>query len=243
MASVDAARQPPVITLDGPSGVGKGTVALHLARRSGWHLLDSGALYRLVALIALQRGIPLSEGELLAQAATKMAIRFSVDPVTERIMTWLEDEPVDAELRSEECGNRASQIAVHPQVRSALLDFQRSFQLDPGLIADGRDMGTVVFPDAALKIYLTASAPVRAVRRQTQLKQQGADVSLARLIEEIEARDQRDATRSVAPLRPASDALLIDTTDLGIEAVVARIWQEAENRHLVKTDLSSRCTQ
>lgn len=227
------AEPPPVITLDGPSGVGKGTVALHLARQSGWHLLDSGALYRLVALIAQRRDIPLSAELRLAEAAAAMEVRFDIDPLGGCTQVRLDGQVVDAELRSEECGNRASQVAVHPRVRAALFDFQRSFQRAPGLIADGRDMGTVVFPDAELKIYLTASAAVRAQRRRTQLKEQGLDVSLTRLIEEIEARDQRDASRSVAPLRPADDALVIDTTDLGIDEVVARVWQEAKNRRLL----------
>ena len=161
-----SAEPPPVITLDGPSGVGKGTVALHLARRSGWHLLDSGALYRLVALIAQRRDIPLSAETRLAEAAATMDVRFDIDLLGGCTQVRLDGEVVDAVLRSEACGNRASQVAVHPRVRAALLDFQRSFQRAPGLIADGRDMGTVVFPDAGLKIYLSASATVRARRRQ-----------------------------------------------------------------------------
>jgi len=233
MGRARVAQPPPVITLDGPSGVGKGTVAFQLARKTGWHLLDSGAIYRLVAIIAQRREIPLSAELRLAEAAAAMDVRFDIDPLGGRTQVRLDGQTVDAELRSEECGNRASQVAVHPRVRAALLDFQRSFRRDPGLIADGRDMGTVVFPAAELKIYLTASAAVRAQRRRVQLKEQELDVSLTRLIEEIEARDQRDASRSVAPLRPADDALVIDTTDLDIDEVVARVWQEAKNRRLL----------
>lgn len=211
----------PVITVDGPSGSGKGTVARALARQLGWHLLDSGALYRAVALLALERGLPLDEPEALAELAAELPLRFE-DGESE-VHTYLGDRCVDAELRTETTGEAASQVARHPEVRAALLLLQRRFAQPPGLVADGRDMGTVVFDQAPFKFFLTATADQRARRRHKQLKQKGISVSLAALSREIADRDQRDTERSTAPLRPAEDAYCIDSTLLSAAEVLAVI--------------------
>ena len=210
--------KPPVIAIDGPSGSGKGTIARRVAAALGWHLLDSGALYRLLALAAARRGIPLDDAGALAELAGKLDVRFSSDEDGEELV-WLDGEPVSAELRTEEAGRGASTVAALQSVRDALLALQRSFLRPPGLVADGRDMGTHVFPEAALKVYLTASAKERARRRHKQLKDKGIDVSLAALSRDIEDRDRRDSERSVAPLRPAEDARILDSSDQSIEAV------------------------
>ena len=212
----------PVITIDGPSGSGKGTIARQVAAALGWHLLDSGALYRLLALAAMRRGIELDDTVRLAQLAANLDVRFGVDAEGEELVL-LDGAPVGGELRTEEAGRGASTVAALQPVRDALLTLQRSFRKRPGLVADGRDMGTHVFPQAALKVYLTASAEERARRRHKQLKDKGIDVSLAALSRDIEDRDRRDSERSVAPLRPAEDARILDSSDQSIAAVTETV--------------------
>jgi cytidylate kinase len=216
----------PVVTIDGPSGSGKGTISSGVAKKLGWHWLDSGALYRLAALAAKRRGARETPAELAA-VAQSMDVRFSRSGTGERVS--LDGEDVTAALRTETAGADASRVAAIPEVRAALLQRQRDFARPPGLVADGRDMGTVVFPDAALKVFLTASADERAMRRHKQLKEKGIDVSLPDLSWDIAQRDARDAMRPVAPLRPAPDARVIDSTSLTPEEVIARIleWLEA----------------
>lgn len=224
---------PPVVTIDGPSGSGKGTVCSRLARQLGWHLLDSGALYRLLALAAGRHGIALDHEAALETLAANLDVQFVAAQEGlhgQRIL--LEGEEVGDELRTEQAGAGASQVAALPGVRSALLQRQRDFRVLPGLVADGRDMGTVVFGDAPLKIFLTASAEERARRRYLQLKDRVAGVNLSSLLEEIRARDERDMQRTVAPLKPASDAILLDSTELSIEQVLERILAEIALRDL-----------
>lgn len=208
------AALPPVIAIDGPSASGKGTVAQRVATALGMHYLDSGALYRLLGLAAQKHGIALTEEARLAALAGQIDIRFEGED------TWLDGVPVGDELRTEEAGAAASKIAALPGVRAALLDKQQAFRRAPGLVADGRDMASVVFPDAELKIFLTASAEVRADRRYKQLKQKGMDANIAALLQDIEARDSRDTQRSVAPLQQATGAVRLDTTALNIEQAV-----------------------
>ncbi len=210
---------PPVVTIDGPSGSGKGTIAVRVAQALGWHLLDSGALYRAVGLLALDRHVALDNVAALARLALDLPIDFKGLP--DGVSVILEGRARDADLRNEATGAAASQVAAIPAVRAALLDRQRAFARAPGLVADGRDMGTVVFPQARYKFYLTASAEERARRRHKQLKEKGVVVKLAGLLEEIEARDARDSQRSVAPLRPAEDAVIIDSTAMPVDQVVA----------------------
>ena len=218
----------PVTTIDGPSGSGKGTVGKAVARHAGWHHLDSGALYRLVALDGVERGFAPDDVKSHAQAALELDVRF--DPEGERVLLGGRD--VSGRLRSEEVGAGASRVAAWPEVRAALLERQRAFARPPGLVADGRDMGTVVFPGAELKIFLTASAAERAQRRHKQLKDKGSDVSLAALSREIAERDGRDATRAVAPLQPAPEAHVIDSTALTVEEVVGRVLALGRARSL-----------
>jgi cytidylate kinase len=215
----------PVVTIDGPSGSGKGTISRGLAARLGWHLLDSGALYRLVALAAAKQGVPETPSGLADVAAT-MDVRFGA-LASEQV--FLGGVDVTAALRTETAGAAASRVAVIQEVRAALLQRQRDFVRPPGLVADGRDMGTVVFPAAALKVFLTATPQERAMRRHKQLKEKGIDVSLPDLSWDIAQRDARDASRLVAPLRPAPDARSIDSTSLTPEEVIASIlkWLEA----------------
>lgn len=206
---------PPVIAIDGPSGVGKGTLSQMLALDLGWHYLDSGALYRILAWAALRHALdPEAEGELLSLAGA-LNVSFARNPDAS-LEIYLDDACITQAVRTNEVGHFASQIAAKPAVRDALLDWQRRFRQPPGLVADGRDMGTVVFPDAILKIFLTASAEERAKRRQKQLREQGVNVNLAGVVRDIEARDYRDSHRSVAPLKPAVDAVLVDTTGLSV---------------------------
>lgn len=216
----------PVITVDGPSGSGKGTLCALLAKQLGWNLLDSGALYRLLAFAAGNHGIDLTNEEALKQLAAHLDVQF----IDKRII--LEGEEVTDAIRNEQVGAGASMVASLPAVREALLQRQRAFQEMPGLVADGRDMGTVVFIDAPLKIFLTASAEERARRRYLQLKAKGDDVNLASLLDEIRARDERDTQRAVAPLKPAADAILLDSTELSIEQVLERILSEVADRDL-----------
>jgi cytidylate kinase len=212
----------PIVTIDGPSGSGKGTISRAVAVRVGWHLLDSGALYRLVALAGLKRGAKSDDIASHAQIAGSMDVRFDVADDGGELVT-LAGEEVTRQIRSEEAGQGASRVAAWPPVRSALLDRQRAFAQAPGLVADGRDMGTVVFPEADLKIFLTASPEERALRRYKQLKDKGSDVSLPALSREITERDLRDSTRAVAPLKPAPDAEVIDSTSLTIEQVIDHV--------------------
>ena len=218
-----------IVTIDGPSGSGKGTISRAVAKRLGWHLLDSGALYRLVALAGMRAGVPPDDPEAHARLAKTMDVAFGVDDLNEERVT-LDGQVVTGDIRSETAGQGASRVAAWPAVRTALLERQRAFAKPPGLVADGRDMGTVVFPQADLKIFLTASPEERAQRRYKQLKDKGSGVSLAALSREITERDLRDSTRSVAPLKPAPDARLIDSTGLTIEAVVTRVLEWGAGR-------------
>jgi cytidylate kinase len=216
--------QTPVLAIDGPSGAGKGTISRLIAARSGWHLLDSGALYRLVALAGARAGLDLHDQVGHARIAAAMPVRFGAQADGSERIELAGEEVADA-LRTAQAGMGASRVAAWPGVRSALMERQRAFVQPPGLVADGRDMGTVVFPEAGLKIYLVASAQERARRRYKQLKDKGSDVSLAALSREIEERDHQDQTRPVAPLVPAADALILDSTSLSIAEVVERVWQ------------------
>ena len=222
----------PVITIDGPSGSGKGTVAGILAKRLGWNLLDSGALYRLLAFAAGNHGVALDNEALLEKLAAHLDVQFigATDGKPARII--LEGDDVTHAIRSEAVAAGASKVAALPAVRDALLQRQRAFLEFPGLVADGRDMGTVVFPDAPLKVFLTASAEERARRRYLQLKAKGDDVSLSGLLDEIRARDERDTQRAIAPLKPAADAIQLDSTELSIEQVLERIMSEIALRDI-----------
>jgi len=208
-----------VVTIDGPSGSGKGTLSQMLARHLGYHLLDSGALYRLVALASVKRHLDLAQEHLVVPIAQNLNVEFSVEGNSMRIL--LDGEDVTDAIRQEVISMGASQVAAHPGVRAALLERQRAFAKSPGLIADGRDMGTVVFPDSTTKIFLTASAEARAERRFKQLKAKGEVVAMENLVADIRERDERDSKRAVSPLVPAADATIIDSTDMGIEEVFA----------------------
>lgn len=222
--------QVPVITIDGPSGSGKGTVAALLAAKLGWNFLDSGALYRLLAFAARNHGVDLTNEEALKLLAAHLDVQFGASKGGDGMHIVLEGEDVTQAIRNEQVGAGASQVAALPVVREALLQRQMAFREPPGLVADGRDMGTVVFPDAPLKIFLTASAEERARRRYLQLKDKGDDVNLASLLDEIRARDERDTGREVAPLKPADDAVQLDSTHLSIEQVLGQILSEVANR-------------
>jgi cytidylate kinase len=214
----------PVIAVDGPGGSGKGTICRALAQKLGWNLLDSGALYRLVALAAERRRIELDDVVTLSALTGNLDAVFSVDADGEELII-LGGEEVSREIRTETCGNRASRIASIPQVRSALTNRQRAYRQPPGLVADGRDMGSVIFPDAQAKIFLTASAAERAERRHKQLIEKGIDANLDGLCREIAERDKRDAERAVAPLRACDDAKYIDTTGMSISEVVSDVLE------------------
>lgn len=227
------AKMAPVICLDGPSGAGKGTVGRMLAQRLGWHFLDSGALYRLVAVAAGQQGVDLDQPGSLARIAHGLDSGFGWD-VRGRERILLAGRDVTTEVRAETTGAAASRVARHPEVRAALLARQRADRRGPGLVADGRDMGTVVFPDAPLKIFLTASADERARRRHKQLMEHGIGASIPDLIREIEARDRQDRERAVSPLVAAADALNIDSTGRSPDELCALIVHEAERRRLCR---------
>ncbi|HIF9096746.1 TPA: (d)CMP kinase [Photobacterium damselae] len=218
----------PVITVDGPSGAGKGTLCMLLAEKLGWNLLDSGAIYRVLALAAIHHDVDLESEDALVPLAANLDVQFVAEG--ELVKVILEGEDVSNTLRTEKVGNTASKVAALPRVREALLRRQRAFSEVPGLVADGRDMGTVVFPSAEVKIFLDASAEERANRRMNQLQKKGLDVNFDSLLSEIQERDYRDRNRAVAPLRPAEDALTIDSTELTIEEVLAQVVAFAESK-------------
>jgi len=220
--STNSVDRAPVVAIDGPSGSGKGTIGELLAGRLGWNYLDSGALYRAVGVAARRAGVSLADGAALAQLAGSVDIRFVPKP-NSTATVQLDGAEIGDELRTETAGESASRVAAVPAVRLALLQKQHELRRPPGLVADGRDMGTTVFPDALLKVFLTATPEVRAERRYKQLKQKGSDVNLPRLLQDIRERDARDAARAVSPLQPAADAHLLDTSDLRISEVVDRI--------------------
>lgn len=219
----------PVVTIDGPSGSGKGTVSAAVAEALGFHFLDSGALYRLVGFAAVQHGVDLEYGEALATLARELDVRFDFRAVGAQAVL-LEGRPVGDRIRDEQVAAAASKVASVVAVRDALLARQRDFRQPPGLVADDRDMGTVVFPDAECKVFLDATAEERANRRFKQLKQKGIDVKFPALLGEIRARDERDRSRSVAPLKPADDAHIIDTTNLSIESAIAAVLDFVRKR-------------
>ena len=212
----------PILTIDGPSGSGKGTISRAVAERLGWHYLDSGALYRAVGLAAAWEGVDLSDAEAVAQCARRTEIRFETQGAGEPHVI-VNGKDATRQLRTETAGAAASAIAAQPPVRAALVDLQHGFRRLPGLVADGRDMGTVIFPDAPYKVFLTASAGERAQRRYKQLKEKGVSVNLDSLLHEIAARDERDAGRAVAPLKPADDAVVVDSTGTPIAEVIERV--------------------
>jgi len=219
----------PILTIDGPSGSGKGTVSRAAAQALGWSLLDSGALYRLVALAGRRAGVDLDDASALERIARDFDIGFGADRNGDE-QVWLHGQDVTREIRTETAGNDASKVAALPPVRAALLDRQRRFAVPPGLVADGRDMGTVVFPDAQVKIFLDASAEERAARRHKQLKEKGVAATLAALSREIAERDQRDIMRATSPLVASPDAVLLDTTGMPVDAVIERVIEIARGR-------------
>lgn len=222
----------PVITIDGPSGSGKGTICKLLAAKLGWNLLDSGALYRLTALSAKHHGVEMDNQDELQVLAAHLDVQFIVQEGEEELQVVLEGESVTQELRLEETGAMASIVAAIPSVRAALLDRQREFSDSPGLIADGRDMGTVVFPEAQLKVFLDASVDERANRRYKQLINKGLDASLEEILVDLKKRDERDTLRSIAPLKPAEQAIVLDSTDLSIDQVLQIILEAARHKGL-----------
>ncbi len=224
----------PVITIDGPGGSGKGTISRLVAQQLGWQLLDSGALYRLLALAAKTHHIELDNDQALETLAAHLDVQFSGENEDEtRIL--LEGEDVSQIIRTEQCGVAASRVAALPRVRESLLARQRAFRELPGLVADGRDMGTVIFPDALVKIFLTASPEARAERRYKQLKEKGISANLADLSRDIRERDERDANRAVAPLKPADDAIILDSTQMDIEAVLKQVMDLVSQRQQQRT--------
>jgi cytidylate kinase len=223
-----------VITVDGPSGAGKGTIAHMLAEQLGWHLLDSGALYRVTAYVCGVEGVDLADHPSVAEVARHLRVSFR-SAASGEILVFHGEQDCSRDIRTEEGGRGASTVGAIPAVREALLQRQRDFAVPPGLIADGRDMGTVVFPHAALKLFLTASAEERAERRYKQLKDKGESVSLPRLLRDIQERDERDSSRSVSPLLPAEDAIVIDSSATPVDAVFAKVMASVKR---VVTDLN-----
>lgn len=220
----------PVITIDGTSGVGKGTVAKLMAQQFGWHYLDSGAMYRVLAWAALHEAINVDEHAKIQHLLDTIQITMPIGTEDHQVHIFCNEHEISGQIRTEEVGNMASKISALPFVRTALLQLQRDFQKTPGLVTDGRDMGTVVFPKAPLKLFLAATPHERAKRRAKQLKEQGIDVSLAEIESQLRARDERDQNRAVAPLRAASDAIQIDTSDLSIDQVLAKALELAHNK-------------
>ena len=224
--------QAPVLAIDGPGGAGKGTICQLVAKKLGWHLLDSGALYRLTALAASKHGVALDNEESVAVLAKHLDVQFI--PQDEGLVnTILEGEDVSLNIRTEEVGAMASKVAALPAVRQALLERQRDFAQSPGVVADGRDMGTVVFPDTPVKIYLTASAEERAKRRFLQLQEKGVDGDIEAILKDIQERDERDMNREVAPLKPAVDSLVVESTNMSIEQVLDVVMTELKRANLV----------
>lgn len=226
----------PAITIDGPSGTGKGTLSQLLAGALGWNFLDSGALYRVLAFAAKQHAVALNNASALTVLAAHLDVQFKAIETGKPSRIIFEGSDITDELRSESCGNDASRVAAIPEVRVALIDRQRAFLEPPGLVTDGRDMGTVIFPNATLKLYLDASLEVRAKRRYNQLKEKGIAVKLEQIYNDLEQRDKRDKHRSVAPLKPAADAIIIDTTQLSIDQVLQTVLRIARDR------LAAACT-
>lgn len=222
----------PVITIDGPSGSGKGTTSQRLAQRLGWHFLDSGVIYRVLAYAVIQQHLKPEAIERITDLAHNLELKFIFDEKTLDAQIILAGEDITVPIRDEATSKMASLISAFSEVRTALLERQRAFQTPPGLVADGRDMGTIVFPDADLKVFLDANVEERAKRRYNQLKGRGINVSLEQVLNELLERDKRDKNRAVAPLKPASDAVIIDTTHLTISEVIDRIWSAKERRHL-----------
>ena len=222
----------PVVTVDGPGGVGKGTLALKLSQKLGWHLLDSGAIYRAYAIFALNQELDLENEDLLVAKIPEFSMTVNIED--EKVQIYVCNENVTSRLRLEITGSSASIIAKHPKIREALFHYQRDRAVSPGLIADGRDMGTVVFPEAPLKIFLTASAEVRAERRYKELIGAGESVNIAQILGEIQMRDERDQNRPVSPLVPAHDAVIIDTSDSTRDEVFNQVWQLVIDRELIK---------
>ncbi|RUO31710.1 cytidylate kinase [Aliidiomarina sedimenti] len=221
---------PPVITIDGPSGSGKGTISRMLADKLGWYLLDSGAIYRVLAVASLHHNFGPQDEESLVALATDLDVKFIANDETGLTHVILEGEDVTMAIRTQEVANQASKIAALPRVREALLRRQRAFREMPGLVADGRDMGTVVFPDAEAKIFLTASAEERARRRFNQLQEKGMDANMDALVTEIRERDERDMNRSAAPLKPAEGSLMLDSTAMSIDKVLDEVLQYAHHK-------------
>jgi len=222
--ATDAPRLPQVIAIDGPTASGKGTIAQRVAAALGWHYLDSGALYRIVGLLALREAVSLDDGQALSQLAGQ------IEPVFQGERILLGGEDIALAIRAEQVGTAASRVAVHPPLRAVLVELQRRFRRSPGLVADGRDMGTVIFPDADLKVFLTASAASRAQRRYKQLIEKGFSANISDLLRDLEERDARDSARAVAPLKPAEGALVLDSTHLSIEQTVEAVLEAYRRR-------------
>ena len=222
--ATDAPRLPQVIAIDGPTASGKGTIAQRVAAALGWHYLDSGALYRIVGLLALREAVSLDDGQALSKLAGQ------IEPVFQGERILLGGEDIALAIRAEQVGTAASRVAVHPPLRAVLVELQRRFRRSPGLVADGRDMGTVIFPDAHLKVFLTASAASRAQRRYKQLIEKGFSANISDLLRDLEERDARDSARAVAPLKPAEGALVLDSTHLSIEQTVEAVLEAYRRR-------------